>query len=67
MLCDTFFGISEAYKAGALGCIANNDLSDDAYYVVPFPASALNQDDYEVVLSYLNSTKYVLLLLDIPF
>ncbi|XP_062085057.1 subtilisin-like protease SBT4.6 [Humulus lupulus] len=57
VLCDSLFGIKEAYKAGATGCIANNDRASGVSFVVPFPASALSQADYALVLSYLNSTK----------
>ena len=67
VLCDWPDGINSAFSAGALGCIAKNynDQLTDVSDVVPLPASILNLADYTTVLSYLNSTKYVLL--RIPF
>lgn len=67
MLCDSLAGMDEAFRAGALGCITTTDEErlKDVSSVVPFPTSIVNSEDYVAVLSYLNSTKYVLMI--IPF
>ncbi|KAF4378598.1 hypothetical protein G4B88_023138 [Cannabis sativa] len=52
MLCE----ISDAFAAGALGSISIGEL-DDTSFVVPFPASNVNEKDYNTILSYLNSSK----------
>ena len=64
VLYDSFDGINEAFTAGAIGCITNLPYNDDSF-VVPFPASVLNPTDYNSILSYLNSRKYVFLV--VPF
>ncbi|XP_062083349.1 subtilisin-like protease SBT4.4 [Humulus lupulus] len=49
-------GSSEALRAGALGTILPVTMNDVSF-VVPLPVSHLIQEDYNSVLSYLNSTK----------
>ncbi|KAH1109029.1 hypothetical protein J1N35_012797 [Gossypium stocksii] len=51
-------GVDAAYDAGALGVITKYDL-DDVSFVVPLPAITLSSKDYDLVISYFNSTKYV--------
>ncbi|KAK8544356.1 hypothetical protein V6N13_056138 [Hibiscus sabdariffa] len=48
--------LSATHSAGALGSIVQTSLQNTSN-VVPLPASALRTDDYESLLSYLNSTK----------
>ncbi|KAL6275760.1 hypothetical protein ACE6H2_019361 [Prunus campanulata] len=59
VLCDRYTsGVSEAYKVGALGSILTNYINiDDASFVLPLPASTLNNTEYNEVLSYMNSTR----------
>ncbi|OMO66732.1 hypothetical protein COLO4_30414 [Corchorus olitorius] len=58
VLCDDFDGNSNARIAGAVGSIMRTDKTlENISVVVAFPASALNQTNYDVVKSYLNSTK----------
>ncbi|EOY34208.1 Subtilase family protein, putative [Theobroma cacao] len=54
VLCDEFSGHEEARDAGALGSIVPTSLVNVSF-VVPFPTSALENDDYGSVKSYLNS------------
>ncbi|KAK8544349.1 hypothetical protein V6N13_056131 [Hibiscus sabdariffa] len=56
VVCDDMGGPIEAHNAGALGLIVQTSLQNTSN-VVPLPASALRTDDYESLLSYLNSTK----------
>ncbi|VVA40888.1 PREDICTED: subtilisin [Prunus dulcis] len=56
VLCDQAGGNTEARQAGALGSILNTSKPDVAF-VVPLPASGLGSQDYDVVKSYLKSTK----------
>ncbi|KAK6234772.1 hypothetical protein SCA6_010109 [Theobroma cacao] len=58
VLCDEFSGHEEARDAGALGSIVPTSLVNVSF-VVPFPTSALENDDYGSVKSYLNSIEYV--------
>ncbi|KAK8544355.1 hypothetical protein V6N13_056137 [Hibiscus sabdariffa] len=53
---DTRQALSATHSAGALGSIVQTSLQNTSF-VVPLPASALRTDDYESLLSYLNSTK----------
>lgn len=59
VLCDRYTsGVSEAYKVGALGSILTNYINiDDASFVLPLPASTLNNTEYNEVMSYMNSTR----------
>ncbi|ONI00106.1 hypothetical protein PRUPE_6G067600 [Prunus persica] len=59
VLCDRYTsGVSEAYKVGALGSILTNYINiDDASFVLPLPASTLNNAEYNEVMSYMNSTR----------
>ncbi|GMI92179.1 subtilase 4.13 [Hibiscus trionum] len=57
-VCDQFIGNFEAHSAGAAGAIVLNDQADNVSFVTPLPASALNVRDYDLVMSYMNSTKY---------
>ncbi|KAG4132073.1 hypothetical protein ERO13_D08G009401v2 [Gossypium hirsutum] len=56
VLCDEMDGVDAAYDAGALGVITKYDL-DDVSFVVPLPAITLSSKDYDLVISYFNSTK----------
>ncbi|KAK8645543.1 hypothetical protein V6N13_119369 [Hibiscus sabdariffa] len=56
-LCDQFIGNFEAHNAGAAGAIVLNDHSDNVSFVTPLPASALSVRNYDLVKSYMNSTK----------
>lgn len=60
VLCDQYTsGVSEAYKVGALGSILTNYINiDDASFVLPLPASTLNNTEFNEVMSYMNSTRY---------
>ncbi|KAK8615283.1 hypothetical protein V6N13_069060 [Hibiscus sabdariffa] len=53
---DLVYGLPEAHDAGAIGTILRTSLGNISF-VVPFPASALDTDDYSSLKSYLNSTK----------
>ncbi|OMO66692.1 hypothetical protein COLO4_30417 [Corchorus olitorius] len=57
VLCDQFKGNFIARLAGAVGSIVQNDKIENLSAVVTLPASALNKTNYEVVKSYVNSTK----------
>ncbi|KAL7132909.1 hypothetical protein ABFS83_12G106700 [Erythranthe nasuta] len=58
VLCKTYAGIGEAARAGAVGAVALDDFSPDVSFVVPpIAASALNQQDFNLVESYFSSTK----------
>lgn len=57
VLCDQFPGYSEAKKAGAAGSIMKNGV-DKVSFVVSFPASALSSDNYNSIISYINTAKY---------
>ncbi|CAH2069450.1 unnamed protein product [Thlaspi arvense] len=56
VLCESSDGPIEAQKLGAVGSIVKNPEPDHAF-VRSFPVSFLSDDDYELVLSYMNSTK----------
>ncbi|KAL9415879.1 hypothetical protein AB3S75_039140 [Citrus x aurantiifolia] len=56
VLCDQFPGYSEAKKAGAAGSIMKN-VVDKVSFVVSFPASALSSDNYNSIISYINTAK----------
>ncbi|VVA32685.1 PREDICTED: subtilisin [Prunus dulcis] len=56
VVCDKFGGNVEAHKAGALGSILHTS-APDVSFVVPLPATGLSNQDYNVVKSFLNSTK----------
>ncbi|OMO91383.1 hypothetical protein COLO4_18413 [Corchorus olitorius] len=56
VLCDELEGFVEAQNAGAVGSIVKSAF-DNVSFVVSLPASALSSDDYDLVLSYHNSTK----------
>ncbi|KAL4385097.1 hypothetical protein GQ457_15G029850 [Hibiscus cannabinus] len=56
VVCDKIDGLAEALDAGALGSITLTSYHNISF-VVPLPASALSNDDYKSLLSYLNSTK----------
>ncbi|XP_020413431.1 subtilisin-like protease SBT4.3 isoform X1 [Prunus persica] len=56
VVCDMFGGNVEAHKAGALGSILHSS-APDVSFVVPLPATGLSNQDYNVVKSFLNSTK----------
>lgn len=59
VLCNRYTsGVSEAYKVGALGSILTNYINiDDASFVLPLPASTLNNTEYNEAMSYMNSTR----------
>ena len=59
VVCDNYAGITEAYRAGALGSIVGSGKQQDVSFVLPLPASALNNTDYMALMSYLNSTALV--------
>ena len=59
VLCDEFRGNFEAHAAGAVGSILLNEKFENFSAVVSLPASALSNDNYDFVRSYVNSTKYV--------
>ena len=58
MLCNSYGGYSEAYNAGALGVVMRNEPYLDVADIVTFPALLLNATEHDLVLSYVNSTKY---------
>ena len=45
-------------EGGAVGSILKNDLFDDVAKVLSLPTSSLCVDKFDIVASYLNSTKY---------
>jgi hypothetical protein len=53
VVCDKPTGCAEAFRAGALGSIILNEVS----FVVPLPSSGLTYQNYDLVKSYINSTK----------
>ncbi|OMO66691.1 hypothetical protein COLO4_30416 [Corchorus olitorius] len=57
VLCDEFKGNFIAQLAGAVGSILLKDKFENYSAVVSLPASALCNESYEFVKSYLNSTK----------
>jgi len=58
VLCDTQRNPGEAQAMGAVASIVRNPY-EDAASVFSFPVSVLSEDDYNIVLSYVNSTKYL--------
>ncbi|XP_061998353.1 subtilisin-like protease SBT4.4 [Rosa rugosa] len=56
VLCDQPNGVYEADRAGARGTIFYNPIPDDAS-LFPMPAVGLRSEDYNVAISYTNSTK----------
>ncbi|KAI3467393.1 hypothetical protein Pfo_024056 [Paulownia fortunei] len=64
VLCNNFGGIEEVFRAGALGMVAtlasaiSLSVVTDVSIVVPLAASGLKQQDFRVVRSYFNSTKF---------
>ncbi|XVF46603.1 hypothetical protein PTKIN_Ptkin03bG0040600 [Pterospermum kingtungense] len=59
-LCDQLSGYAGAYHAGAAGSIVQlqvSDQSDNVSVVMPLPAVALETSNYNLVKSYMNSTK----------
>ncbi|XVF68854.1 hypothetical protein PTKIN_Ptkin11bG0034600 [Pterospermum kingtungense] len=57
-LCDLLAGNLEAHHAGAAGSILlNGNNVDNVSFVMALPAVALNQKDYTMVKSYVNSAK----------
>ncbi|KAK8635407.1 hypothetical protein V6N13_004144 [Hibiscus sabdariffa] len=56
VVCHGMNGLAEAHDSAALGSIVQTAYQNSSL-VVPLPASALRTDDYESLLSYLNSTK----------
>ncbi|CAA0384716.1 unnamed protein product [Arabidopsis thaliana] len=56
VLCDTQRNPGEAQAMGAVASIVRNPY-EDAASVFSFPVSVLSEDDYNIVLSYVNSTK----------
>ncbi|GMY23657.1 subtilisin-like protease SBT4.13 [Fagus crenata] len=57
VVCDDASGSKEAYRASALGAIVLNEDRKDVAFVLSLPASTLAKEDYEVVMSYINSTE----------
>uniref|UniRef100_F6GUX0 Subtilisin-like protease SBT4.3 n=1 Tax=Vitis vinifera TaxID=29760 RepID=F6GUX0_VITVI len=57
VVCQAFWGLQEAFKAGAVGAILLNDFQTDVSFIVPLPASALRPKRFNKLLSYINSTK----------
>ncbi|CAL5431074.1 unnamed protein product [Camellia sinensis] len=60
VLCNDVKGMNEAHRAGALGSIVSHGLVKDASFVVPLPASLLNQTDNALLQSYIRSTNLAL-------
>ena len=59
VLCRKYYGIYESFGVGAVGAIALHGSRTDVSYVDAFPASALSDEDIDVVASYFNSTRYI--------
>ena len=58
VVCNEATGRKEAFRAGALGVITlNGEERADASFVVPLPSSALTAKNYDLVKSFINSTK----------
>ena len=57
VVCDDASGSKEAYRASALGAIVLNEDRKDVAFVLSLPASTLAKEDYDVVMSYINSTE----------
>ncbi|TYI12650.1 hypothetical protein ES332_A08G002600v1 [Gossypium tomentosum] len=55
-LCDVMNGVNAAYDAGALGLITKYQV-ENLSFVVPLSAITLSSEDYDLVISYHNSTK----------
>ena len=58
VVCDDPDADFEASIAGAVGSILKNDPFDDIADVFSLPTCSLSVDKYDIVASYLNSTKY---------
>ena len=57
VLCDNY-GLLEPFQSGALGSILPNFRAvDDASYVLPLAGMTINNEQYNVVMSYMNSTR----------
>ncbi|KAK8282101.1 hypothetical protein V6Z12_D08G003100, partial [Gossypium hirsutum] len=56
VLCDVMNGVNAAYDAGALGLITKYQV-ENVSFVVPLSAITLSSKDYDLVISYHNSTK----------
>ncbi|PPR97570.1 hypothetical protein GOBAR_AA23073 [Gossypium barbadense] len=56
VLCDVMNGVNAAYDAGALGLITKYQV-ENLSFVVPLSAITLSSEDYDLVISYHNSTK----------
>lgn len=58
VVCDEIQGDRAAYKSGALGSVTLNEVG---YNVSPVPllaSTTLMKEDYNLVRSYMNSTRY---------
>ncbi|KAL0336311.1 UNVERIFIED_CONTAM: Subtilisin-like protease SBT4.3 [Sesamum radiatum] len=58
VLCNTYKGIMEAYRVGAVGSVALSDYITDVSFILPIAASSLHEQDFHVVHSYFDSTKF---------
>lgn len=58
VLCDETTGYYVARDAGAAGSILKDDKLDNISLILPFPASVMSPDNFNIIISYLNSTKY---------
>lgn len=63
LLCDRY-RLLEAFQSGALGSILPKFRAvDDASYVLPLAGMTINNENYNVVMSYMNSTRLRLFLI----
>lgn len=59
VLCNSNFGDIVAFGAGAQGAVVRNEpLLDTGDIVALLPALVLNAKEHDLVLAYVNSTKY---------
>ncbi|KAL0385712.1 UNVERIFIED_CONTAM: Subtilisin-like protease SBT4.3 [Sesamum radiatum] len=58
VLCNTYTGIIEAYRVGAIGSVALSDYITDVSFILPIAASSLHEQDFRLVHSYFGSTKF---------
>lgn len=58
VLCDSLAGDRGAYKAGALGSVLMNEVGYNVSLVPLLASTALMREEYNVVRSYTNSTRY---------
>ncbi|KAL1550987.1 subtilisin-like protease SBT4.13 [Salvia divinorum] len=56
--CYSIIGIAETFVARAIGSVTLSDIHGNASIVLPIAASSLQEHDFHVVQSYLNSTKF---------